>query len=226
MMKTLFKSALIFFISFRSFAFIGFGTDTAILVELVTTTASQLNELERLVTNAQEHTQKMQEYNILLQDEYFRAQRVLYVAESVAAKKEVKDLGTLNWAIRSLKYNMVELERLMGEYAQIRADEDRTHQQVKIQKGLNRTRGNIASAQVEKSINPSNQARANQLTAQNTALILESQVENNNTQLEILERSSTTNRLLAEQMEEKRIEQIQREKFFGVSDYFGEKNEK
>ena len=87
-MRTISKAILIFLISFKSYAFIGFGTATAILVELVTTTASQLNELETLVTNAEKHTQRMQEYNILLQDEYFRAQRVLYVAESVAAKKE------------------------------------------------------------------------------------------------------------------------------------------
>ena len=36
------------------------------------------------------------------------------------------------------------------------------------------------------------------------------------TQLELLENSSTTNRLLAEQLEEKRVEQIEREKAYGI----------
>lgn len=215
-MKTLIKCLIVFMITLRAHPFIGFGTETAVLIELVTTTASQLNELEKLVSNSERFTQRMQEYNLLMQDEYFRAQRVLYVAERVAAKKNVQDLGTLNWAIRNLKYNMEELNRLMAEYAKIREDEKVVHQQVEIQKNLNQKRSTLAASQVEKSIHAPTQARANQLTAQNTALLLEAQVDSHNTQLEILERVSTTNRLLAEQLEEKRIEQIQREKAFGV----------
>ncbi len=216
-MKTLTKGLILFMMTLRTHAFIGFGTETAVLIELVTTTASQLNELEKLVSNSERFTERMQEYNLLMQDEYFRAQRVLYVAERVAAKKSVQDLGTLNWAIRNLKYNMDELNRLMIEYAKIRGDEKVVHQQVEIQKNLNQKRSEQASSQVEKSIHAPTQARANQLTAQNTALILEAQVDSHNTQLEILERVSTTNRLLAEQLEEKRIEQIQKEKAFGVN---------
>lgn len=211
-MKTISKIILIFTMTLRAQAF----TDTAVLIELVTTTASQLNELEKLVSNSERFTQRMQEYNLLMQDEYFRAQRVLYVAERVTAKKSVQDLETLNWAIRNLKYNMDELNRLMAEYAKIRGDEKVVHKKVKIQKNLNHKRSDIASSQVDKSINAPTQARANQLTAQNTALTLETQVDSHNTQLEILERVSTTNRLLAEQLEEKRIEQIQRQKAFGV----------
>lgn len=37
-----------------------------------------------------------------------------------------------------------------------------------------------------------------------------------NTQLEILEKMSTSNRLQAEQLEEKRLEQIQKQKFYGI----------
>jgi hypothetical protein len=216
-MKNLAKGLVIFMVTLRAHSFVGFGTETAVLIELVTTTASQLNELEKLVSNSERFTERMQEYNLLMQDEYFRAQRVLYVAERVAAKKNVQDLGTLNWAIRNLKYNMEELNRLMAEYAKIRGDEKVVHQQVKIQKNLNQKRSEQASSQIEKSVHAPTQARANQLTAQNTALILEAQVDSHNTQLEILERVSTTNRLLAEQLEEKRIEQIQKEKAFGVN---------
>ena len=75
------------------------SSDTALLVELVTTTASQLNELEKLVTNAEKYTEKMQKYNELTQDEYFRAERVLYLAESLAAKKEIQGLSFIDGEI-------------------------------------------------------------------------------------------------------------------------------
>lgn len=192
------------------------SSDTALLVELVTTTASQLNELEKLVSNAEKYTAKMQQYNELFQDEYFRAERVLYIAESVASKKEVADLGDLNWAIRELKYSITEMRELMREYSMIKGDEKKTKLQVKSQKKVNNRKEKIAKSQVDKSIKAKTTGRATQLTAQNTAMIYESNVEMHNTQLEILEKMATNNRLLAEQMEEKRLEQIEKEKSYGI----------
>jgi len=192
------------------------SSDTALLVELVTTTASQLNELEKLVTNAEKYTERMQKYNELTQDEYFRAERVLYLAESVAAKKEVQGLGDLNWAIKDLKYSMTDMKELMKEYKFIKSDEDKTKAQVKIQKKTNSRKEQIAKGQVTKSIQAKTSGRAGQLTAQNTALMLESNVEMHNTQLEILEKVATTNRLLAEQMEEKRKDDLQKQESYGL----------
>jgi hypothetical protein len=193
------------------------STDTAVLLELVTTTASQLNELEKLVSNAEKYTEKMQKYNELVQDEYFRAERVLYLAESVAAKKEVQGLGDLNYAIRELKYSMSDMRELMKEYAIIKAEEDKTKSQVKTQKKTNDLKEKIAISQVNKSVGAKTSGRASQLTAQNTAMIYESNVDMHNTQLEILEKVSTTNRLLAEQMEEKRLEQMQKEQSYNMT---------
>lgn len=192
------------------------SADTALLVELVTTTASQLNELEKLVTNAEKHTERMQKYNELTQDEYFRAERVLYLAEAAASKKEIQNLGTLNNAIRDLKYSMNDLRELMKEYHFIKEDEKKTQSIVKIQKNVNGLKEKMAKNQIQKSINAKNTGRSTQLTAQNTALIYESNVEMHNTQLEILEKQATTNRLLAEQMEEKRKEEIDRKRFYGA----------
>jgi len=193
------------------------STDTAVLLELVTTTASQLNELEKLVSNAEKYTEKMQKYNELVQDEYFRAERVLYLAESVAAKKEVQGLGDLNYAIRELKYSMSDMRELMKEYAVIKGEEDKTRRQVKTQKKTNDLKERIAVSQVNKSVGAKTSGRASQLTAQNTAMIYESNVDMHNTQLEILEKVSTTNRLLAEQMEEKRLEQMQKEQSYNMT---------
>ena len=191
------------------------SSDTALLVELVTTTASQLNELEKLVSNAEKYTEKMQKYNELFQDEYFRAERVLYLAESLAAKKEVANLGDLNWAIRELKYSMAEMRELMKEYSMIKNEEKDTKSKVKIEKKVNRRKEKVAQSQVKKAIDAKTTGRATQLTAQNTAMIYESNVDMHNTQLEILEKVSTTNRLLAEQLEQKRLEQMEKEKSYG-----------
>lgn len=193
------------------------SSDTALLVELVTTTASQLNELEKLVSNTEKYTAKMQQYNELFQDEYFRAERVLYIAESLAAKKEVANLGDLNWAIRELKYSMAEMKQMMREYAIIKSDESKTKEQVKIQKKINVQKEKVAKSQVDKSIKAKTTGRATQLTAQNTALIYEQNVDMHNTQLEILEKLSTNNRLMAEQLEEVRLKQIEKEKAYGIS---------
>ena len=193
------------------------SSDTAVLLELVTTTASQLNELEKLVSNAEKYTKKMQKYNELVQDEYFRAERVLYLAESVAAKKEVQGLSDLNYAIRELKYSMSDMRELMKEYAVIKGEEDKTKRQVKTQKKTNDLKERIAVSQVNKSVGAKTSGRASQLTAQNTAMIYESNVDMHNTQLEILEKVSTTNRLLAEQMEEKRLEQMQKEQSYNMT---------
>jgi hypothetical protein len=207
---------LILFYVTPSFALL--GQDTALLVELVTTTASQLNELEKLVTNAEKHTERMQRYNELAQDEYFRAQRVLYLAENMASKREVENLGTLNYAIRDLKYSMSDFEDMMKHYQKVKGDEKKTQDQVLIQKRLNSQKERLASEQVNKSTQAQTSGRAQQLTAQNTALMLESNVELHNTQLEILEKISTTNKLLAEQMEEKRREEILRRESYGIKE--------
>lgn len=192
------------------------SSDTALLVELVTTTASQLNELEKLVSNAEKYTAKMQQYNELVQDEYFRAERVLYLVESLAAKKEIQGLGDVNNAIRDLKYSMEELREMMKEYSVIIGDEKKTKAIVKTQKKFNEQKEKMAQGQVKKSISAKTTGRATQLTAQNTALMLESNVDMHNTQLDILEKVSTTNRLLAEQMEEKRREELEKKKTYNM----------
>lgn len=214
-MKKMLLSAGLLIMSAQSHGQI-ISSDTALLVELVTTTASQLNELEKLVSNAEKYTAKMQQYNELFQDEYFRAERVLFIAESLAAKKEVANLGDLNWAIRELKYSMAEMKELMREYAMIKDDEKKTKEQVRIQKKVNARKEKIAKGQVDKSIKAKTTGRATQLTAQNTAMIYEQNVDMHNTQLEILEKLSTNNRLMAEQLEEKRLEQIEKEKAYGL----------
>ena len=216
-MKNSMKLFLIMCLVFPVSGFAIIGADTAIMVQLVTTTASQLNELEKLVTNAEKYTQKMQQYNELTQDQYFRAERVLYLAEELSAKKEVANLGELNSAIRDLKYNMGDLKELMKNYAEIKSDEKKTAVYVEQNKKLNDMEKKRAEVQVTHSIDAKNAGRANQLTAQNTALIYENELKQSEIQLELLKTQKTANRLKAEELEDKRLEEIQRLHFYGVN---------
>lgn len=209
---------LILFISFINKPLYAsmFGEETVVLIDILSTTASQLNELEKLVSNTEKYTLKMQEYNELMTDHYYRAERVLYIAESLAARKEAVDLGDLNYAIRELKYSMSELRSLMKEYKLIQAEEVKTKHFTKRQTQINDKKLEVAKMQVKRSANAKNQARANQLTAQNTSLLYTQAVESNNTQLQILEKVSTTNRLLSEILEDKRFKQMQKQRAYGV----------
>lgn len=199
-------------ISFNAFAII--GADTAMMVQLVTNTAQQINELERLISNTEKYTQKMREYSELADDHYFKAERVLYLAQELTAKKDVQNLGELNGAIRELKYNMSDLKELMQRYANIKEDEKRTEVYVEVNKKLNEQKIKRAEKQVSNSISARNVGRANQLTAQNTALLLENQLKMQEVQLEMLKAQKTANRLKAEELEDKRLDEINRLKFY------------
>ena len=191
-----------------------FGEETLVLLEIASTTVSQLNELEKLLSNAEKYTEKIQKYNELAMDHYWRAERILFIAESLAARKDAQNLEQLNWTIRELKYSMSELKSLMKEYKIIKNDEDRAKYQVQIQKQINNKKSELAKHQIQSAKKAKTTGKTSQLTAQNTALIYEQNLEMHNTQLEILEKLSTSNRLKAEELEEKRLEQIQKEKFY------------
>ena len=191
------------------------GEENILLIELVTTTASQLNELERLVNNTAKYTKKLQQYNELFQDEYFKAEQVAYLAEEIASKKEIRNLDGLNSAIRKLKYSMSDLKKMMGEYSLIKSEEKKVFKKVKMEKRLNQLSSKRAKKQVKYSITSSTAGRSAQLTAQNTALMNQKMLDLHNTQLEILKGVSTTNRLIAEQLEDKRLAQIQKERSYG-----------
>ena len=72
-----------------------------------------------------------------------------------------------------------------------------------------------AEVQVASSIKATNTGRATQLTAQNTALLLENQVKMQEVQLEMLKTQKTANRLKAEELEDKRLDEMNRLKFYG-----------
>ncbi len=112
---------------------------------------------------------------------------------------------------------MSDLKELMQKYAEVKNDEKKTESYVEIHKKLNEKKSQRAQVQVEHSIDAKNAGRANQLTAQNTALILENQIKMQDVQLEILKAQKTANRLKAEELEDKRLDEMNRLKFYNKS---------
>lgn len=212
----MFKYFIFSILCFKGMAFV--STDTAVLMELVTTTASQLNELEKLVSNAERYTERMQKYNELAQDEYFRAERVSYLAESLASKKEIEDLGGLNSAISDLKNSMSDMKSVLDEYKEIQGQEETVKAKSDIKIRQNDKKKNIASKQVSRALQGSTNSGVNRINAQNTAMILEETIEVQNNQLTMIDQNATTNRLLAEDLEIKRKNEISKKLFYGGRD--------
>jgi hypothetical protein len=191
-------------------------SDTALMMELVTTTASQLNEMEKLVANSENYTKKMQQYNELLQDKVFQSERIMYLAKDMASKKDLKGMGDLNSAIRNLKVTIDDLKGQMGDIGIIKMDENRIQAYVEEEKKINVMEKDRAEKQVGHTLNAKTQNRANQLSAQNTALILENQIKMHKTQLEILKQIGRTNKLLSTDLENKNLNEIGRIESYGI----------
>ena len=92
-------------------------SDTALLAELVFTTVEQLHELERLITESEKLTGKIQKYNEIAIDHWYRAQRVAYLVEDIRGlgNSKVKNLGELNNLIRIIKDQIREFKDVMHE---------------------------------------------------------------------------------------------------------------
>lgn len=195
-------------------------SDTALLFQLVTTTASQLNELEQLVTNAQKHTEQMEKYNQISQDHYFRAERIHYIAQTYIelSQRDPNNLGDLNSAIRALKSETDSLKQLIDEYRASEASNELAERDIarKAQKTAREVA--FANHQLNRtgSIQSTNQAQ--KLTAQNTGLIYKSQVESNQISQAITSKLSEQNKLLSRKLKDEKKEQLAKEQYYNLQD--------
>jgi hypothetical protein len=194
-------------------------SDTALLFELVTNTAGQLNELEKLLTNAEKYTELMEKYNQIARDQYFRAERIHYIAQNYVdlSKSNPKDLESLNSAIRSLRSETVSLKGLIGEY---RSDEARNEVQESIlgERARNSNKEiRFANSQVMRSgeINSTNEAQ--KMIAQNTSLTYKAQVEENQVTNVIAEKLTEQNKLINREMKDEAIKKDERDSYYRIS---------
>lgn len=193
-------------------------TDTALLFNLVTTTASQLNELEKLVTNAEKYTGLMEKYNQIAKDEYFRAERIQAIAQNFVevSTRDPKDLAELNSAIRALKSETDSFKTLIAEY-----NRDEARNAIGEQKFTEKANGlnselRFANNQVLRAGDISTSSEAQKVIAQNSALSYKSQVEGNQINSVIAERLSEQNKLLNREMKTEVQRDLDRDEYYQI----------
>jgi hypothetical protein len=194
-------------------------SDTALLFNIVSNTASQLNELEKLLSNAEKYTGLMEKYNQIARDHYFRAERIHYIAQNYVdlSKSDPKDLESLNSAIRSLKSETESLKSLISEYRQDEAKNE-------LQEGIlgeklrhSNQELSFANGQVLRSGEISQTNEAQKMTAQNTSLIYKSQVEGNQLEAAVAEKLNEQNKLLNRGLKDEAIKKDERDAYYKIS---------
>lgn len=191
-------------------------SDTALLFELVTNTASQLNELEKLVSNAEKYTGMMEKYNQIARDEYFRAERINYIAQNYVelSKEDPKDLEALNSAIRNLKSETESLKSLISEYRKDEAKNELDEAML-----ANKTRSSnrelqFANSQVMRSGNISSTNEAQKVMAQNSALAYKAQVEGNQMTEILASKIAEQNKLLNREFKDEALKKDARDNYY------------
>ncbi len=154
-------------------------SDTALLFQLVTTTASQLNEMEKLVTNAGKYTQKMQEYNELATDHYFRAERTLYLVEDMKGLADIdeKSLDALNGKIRATKDQLSSFKSLIAEYKKREVKNEQLEIATTTNEKIINQEAKLAAFQIKRADGIKTLKGASKLSAQNSALAYKSLVD-------------------------------------------------
>lgn len=191
-------------------------SDTALLVNLVTTTASQLNELEKLVTNSEKYTGLMDKYNQIARDEYFRAERISWIAQNYVdlSKRDPKDLEELNSAIRGLKSETATLKMLINEYKKDEATNEILSDDLGQKMAKSNQELNFANSQVMRSGDVRSTNEAQKMIAQNSALSYKAQVESNQMNQLIAQKLAEQNKLQNRQMKEESRRQEERDEFY------------
>lgn len=194
-------------------------SDTGLLFEIVTNTASQLNELEKLVSNAEKYTGLMEKYNQIAKDQYFRAERIHYIAQNYVelSKRDPKDLEGLNSAIRALRSETDSLKQLISEYRQDEARNE--YQENTLGDRARKTNSEIgfANNQVSRSGDVKSTNEAQKMIAQNTSLSYKAQVEENQISNVIAEKLTEQNKLLNRNLKDEAILKDEKESYYKMA---------
>jgi hypothetical protein len=193
-------------------------SDTALLFNLVTNTASQLNELEKLVSNAEKYTGLMEKYNQIARDQYFRAERIHYIAQNYVelSKRDPKDLDGLNSAIRALKSETESLRAMINEYRKDEAKNEVSENALGDKIRNSNAELGFANTQVIRSGDVHSTNEAQKMLAQNTALSYKAQVEGNQMSGVIAEKLTEQNKLINRGLKEEAIKKDEREKYYQI----------
>ena len=217
---------IIIFIFLNSFeakasSFFAPDSDTALLVELVTTTAAQLNELEQLVTNAEKYTEKLQKYNEVIIDHWYRAQRIVYIAENLAtlASTEINDLGELNNAIRELKDNIEELEGMIMKYRIVQGQSNAISKAAKKNDREITKERKLADIQIQRAHQTKTPGNIQKINAQINAYANKNLVDLKNQSNQQTKLLSVKNEMEAQDREEATKEKLLKKEFYQLDSF-------
>jgi len=113
-MKKLILFLFLFFITKRSYALVA---DNLMLMQIMTNTAAQLNEMEQLLSNAEKHTKRLREISEIVEDKLYLAERIELWATDLnyLAQADELDLKEINNKIRELKMKREDITHLLSE---------------------------------------------------------------------------------------------------------------
>lgn len=191
-------------------------SDTALLFNIVSNTASQINELEKLVSNAEKYTGLMEKYNQIARDQYFRAERIHYIAANFVelSRRDPKDLSELNSAIRALKSETESLKAMINEYRTDEAKNEVAENVIEQKIRSSNQELGFANNQVMRSGDVHSTNEAQKMMAQNTALTYKAQVESNQMNGVIAEKLTEQHKLLNRELKDEAIKKDERDQYY------------
>ncbi len=177
-----------------------FGEENITLGKILVTTIKELNELEKLVSNAEKYTKKITEYNELVQDHLFKAQRIKLLAKEMTEKRQIKNLSDVNHNIREIDSTIENIQGLMNEYNKnIFRVEDIKKAQA-LTSNSQALREKLARHQIQKASSARSLKKVNQITSQNTGLMFETQLQMKKNQDQMLVELARHNKLKSEEL--------------------------
>lgn len=190
-------------------------TEELVLVDILSNTISQLNELEKLVSNAEKYTKKVQEYNEIALDIGMRIDLIEAITMDLVRTDpyKVKNLENLNDLIRKVKGRYSDLSYQIGYFAL-------NDQKIKSQK-LKKRPSSKKDYQTLKKL--ANRATSKSTVKGKISTIAQASVDIDRNLISIKKQNDETQKILLDQNEilnqqilEKKIRDQDRLRFYGV----------
>lgn len=193
--------------------------DTAALIELITLTASQLNELEKLVSNAEKYTEKMQKYNEIVQDHYYRLLLIQDLVQDLVELKDfdVKNLGDVNNLLRNAIYKGKDLKEYVAFYTVKELHNDALERDAVKRDQKLKTEEKRAGLQASRSFS-SSKIHTGQMIAQNTGKTYHETVKQHRTINRLLAKQAESNAAKHDEMKVRKKQELEKEYYYGLKE--------
>jgi len=177
-----------------------FGEENIVLGQILSTTIKELNELEKLISSTEKYTKKITEYNELVQDHLFKAQRIKLLARELSEKRQLEDLSDVNQGIREIDSSIENIQNLMSDYNKNISRVDLIQNSQNVSNSSQALKEKLAKRQIQKASSARSLKKVNQITSQNTGLIYETQLEMKKNQNQMIIELARNNKLKSEEL--------------------------